>query len=88
LRPIVTESLAKEKHAVFPRQKNDNALSSKKMTQYKGATQDTLKRIYLILMKVSKKRSAAGVDATQSARIGNKINLYSKSLGLGQFTKK
>ena len=61
---------------------------SQKMTQYKGATQDTLKKIYLILLKVSEKRAKAGVDATQSARIGNKINLYSKALGLGQFTKK
>jgi hypothetical protein len=61
---------------------------SQKMTQYKSVTQDTLKRIYLILKKVSDKRAAAGVDAMQSARIGNKINLYSKALGLGQFTKK
>ena len=61
---------------------------SAKMTGYKSTTQDTLKRIYLILLKVSKKRAAAGVEAMQSARIGNKINLYSKSLGLGQFTRK
>ena len=54
----------------------------------KNVTQDTLKKIYLILLKISEKRSRVGLASLESRKIGSELKRYSQALGLGQFTRK
>lgn len=63
-------------------------LSDRLKSQEKKLAKDVLYKIYLVILKINKKRAEKGVETITSGQVGSILNRYREALNLGQFTKK